>query len=218
MNDDDLAGAYYAEPLCAFVRGRLRATHDLVDAMTPTELFALARTEKLRIFRYKRKGPLARVQRVIGMLRGLSPESIVDIGTGRGTFLWPLLDALPSLRVTCVDASAIRVRDLLATRDGGFDRIDARRDDAQQLALPSDHACGTTILEVLEHVDDPARAAAEALRVARRFVIASVPSRPDENPEHVRLFTRETLGALFGSARRVTIEEVPGHYVALAMK
>ena len=69
------------------------------------------------------------------------------------------------------------------------------------------------------HMPDPARAVREAVRVARRFVIASVPSKPDNNPEHIHLFDRKSLATLFeaAGARRISIDDVPGHYVALGL-
>ena len=60
--------------------------------------------------------------------------------------------------------------------------------------------------------------AREALRLARRFLIISVPSAKDDNPEHIHLFDAPTLEALLygAGARRVTVRQVPGHYLALA--
>ncbi len=74
------------------------------------------------------------------------------------------------------------------------------------------------MLEVLEHVPDTAAALRSALRVARRFAIVSVPSRPDDNPEHIHLFSAARLTSLLceHGAARVTIEQVPGHLIAVA--
>lgn len=74
------------------------------------------------------------------------------------------------------------------------------------------------MLEVLEHIPDTAAALRSALRVARRFAILSVPSRPDDNPEHIHLFSAARLTALLREhgAARVTIEQVPGHVIAVA--
>ena len=57
-----------------------------------------------------------------------------------------------------------------------------------------------------------------AVRVAARFVIASAPSKPDDNPEHVQLFTGESLGGLLhkAGARSVKIEYVLNHIIAIA--
>ena len=77
-----------------------------------------------------------------------------------------------------------------------------------------------TLLEVLEHIPDTASALREVLRVARRFVILTVPSKPDENPEHVHLFSADRLQSMLTEhgARRVTFERVPGHLIAVVGK
>ncbi|HWU91471.1 MAG TPA: methyltransferase domain-containing protein, partial [Kofleriaceae bacterium] len=105
---------------------------------------------------------------------------------------------------------------------GGIGRLSAVRADITSLPF-AEASCGcVTALEVLEHLpgDGPERAARETLRVARTAVIATVPSHEDDNPEHVHLFDGARLTAMFraAGARRVTIEHVLNHIVAVALR
>jgi ubiquinone/menaquinone biosynthesis C-methylase UbiE len=106
----------------------------------------------------------------------------------------------------------------MAVARGGIERLTGLCADACALPLGDDAAEVVTMLEVLEHLEEPARAAAEALRVARRFVIASVPSHEDDNPEHIQLFDGANLTALLSAAgaTRVDLEHVRGHLLAVA--
>jgi 16S rRNA G527 N7-methylase RsmG len=72
----------------------------------------------LRLHKFEVNAVLPRVQRLLGILHGLAPENLLDIGSGRGTFLSPLLAAFPELRVTAVDSSERRSSDLAAVRRG----------------------------------------------------------------------------------------------------
>lgn len=75
----------------------------------------------MRLHKFKRTMKLSRVQRVLGILRGFQPSNLLDIGSGRGTFLWPLLDSFPWLPVMGVDILERRVEDILAVRRGGIE-------------------------------------------------------------------------------------------------
>jgi ubiquinone/menaquinone biosynthesis C-methylase UbiE len=209
----DFDRRYYLEFAAAFVRGRLPDA----PAGPPEEVFRLGRRAGLRLHQFKRTIELPRVRKVLGILRGLAPADLLDVGSGKGVFLWPLLDTLPDLPVTAVDQDPRRVADLQAVRTGGIERLTPLFQDATRLDLPDRSADVVTALEVLEHIPQPDRAAAEIVRVARRFVVVSVPSKEDDNPEHIHLFTRDSLQALFAAAGagRITFDAVLNHMIAV---
>ena len=214
----------------AYVRGRLGATSDYppglsltrpLDALDDAELDAVITAgveADLRLHRFKRTMELPRVRRVLGILYGMQPENLLDIGSGRGAFLWPLLDAFPALRITALDRLAYRVADMRAVREGGVTALTAEQGDATALPFADRAFDVVTALEVLEHIPDTNRALAEICRVARRFVVISVPSKADNNPEHIHLFDRTTLTTMLQrhGAERVTTEHVLNHLIAVA--
>ena len=216
LDVDAFSERHFADLAAAFCRGRLGLARSVSDADAVTA----GHTAGLRLHKFKRSAELPRVRRVLGALKSFAPASLLDIGSGRGVFLWPLLDALPELFVTALDVREDRVADLRAVATGGVERLSAV--EADVYALPFDDARFdlVTALEVLEHLDDPARAAREVLRVAVRGVIASVPSKEDDNPEHIHLFSTDTLRDLFldAGALRVDVEHVRGHAVAVVSK
>jgi ubiquinone/menaquinone biosynthesis C-methylase UbiE len=211
------AESHYLPLAAAYVRGALGEPGLGDDAAIARGLAA-----NLPLHRFKRSAQLPRVRAVLGVLRGLRPDRLVDLGSGRGAFVWPLLDGLPDLPITATDLLERRAVVFGCVARGGIERLSAVRADMTALPFADGSAACVTALEVLEHLpgDGPERAAAEALRVARAAVIATVPSKEDDNPEHVHLFDGPRLDAMFraAGARRVTIEHVLNHLVAVALR
>ncbi|MBV9849711.1 MAG: methyltransferase domain-containing protein [Armatimonadetes bacterium] len=212
---------YYLTLAAAFVRGRLGLTGSPLETLSPADMADLLRAGQaagLRLHKFKRTMGLPRVRRVLGLLHGLRPTRLLDIGCGRGTFLWPLLEAFPTLPVTAADTDERRVADAGAIRRGGLTSLTAARTDATRLAFGDNAFDVVTLLETLEHIPDAPRALAEAVRVARRFVVLSVPSHADDNPQHLHLFPRARIADLFAQARaeRVSLEGVLNHLIAVA--
>jgi len=211
------AETHYLRMAAAYSRGARPALSGLTDE----EACARASDMGERLYRFKRNAALPRVRAVLGVLRGLCPTTLLDVGSGRGTFLWPLLDEAPAfgmgqVAVTSLEGDPERHRQLAcAASEGDFTALHG---DARAMPFANGAFEVVTVLEVLEHMHDSELAAAECLRVASRFVIASCPSKPDDNPEHVRLFDGNKLEAMFLAlgARKARSTFVPGHVVVVA--
>src|SRR5262245_33915006 len=124
--------SHYLALAAAFARGRLDRL-----ALDDDEAIDAGLAAGLPLHRFKRSATLPRVRRVIGALRGLGAGSLLDVGSGRGAFLWPLVDALPELTIVAIDQLPHRVADIDAVRRGGVPRVVAARMDAGSLALPA---------------------------------------------------------------------------------
>jgi ubiquinone/menaquinone biosynthesis C-methylase UbiE len=219
----DLSEKYFLLIAAAFVRGRSGAAAcSEVDELSNTELTSLVQQgldSGLKIHKFKKTMGLARVSKILGVLRGLQPESLLDVGSGRGAFLWPLLDQFRYLPVTCVDLRADRVADIEAVRTGGISNVRALRMDAENLDLQDEAFDVVTMLEVLEHMPNPERAIGEALRVSRRAVLLSVPSHEDDNPEHIHVLGRKELEKMIAaSGFKVSFDQVLNHLLAVISK
>jgi ubiquinone/menaquinone biosynthesis C-methylase UbiE len=204
---------YYVNLAAAFVRGKLGA----MPQLSADEIIQAGLTAGLRLHKFKRNAELPRVRKVLGVLRGLAPENLLDVGSGRGTFLWPLLDGFADLPVTAIDFSERRAADIEAVRRGGIERLTAVRGDATAQPFAGKSFAVVTLLEVMEHMLAPEKAAAEALRVASRFVVVSVPSKEDDNPEHLHLLDQARLETMFLSAgaKNIKFDFVLNHLLAV---
>jgi 2-polyprenyl-3-methyl-5-hydroxy-6-metoxy-1,4-benzoquinol methylase len=157
---------------------------------------------------------------VLGMLQSIQPTELLDVGSGRGVFLWPLLCTFPELPVTALDLLDYRVADLLAVRAGGVTVLNALHGDITTAEIVPGAYDTVTMLEVLEHIPDTRAALCSAARAARRFLILSVPSKPDDNPEHIHLFDEATLRVLLAEVgmERISAEYVRSHILLVARR
>jgi ubiquinone/menaquinone biosynthesis C-methylase UbiE len=212
----------YFEPLLlAFVRGH---SGDPTLATTEAAL-ETARSLDLHVDKFKRKRTLERVLKVIELVRPFAPATILEVGCGRGTAMWPMMEAFPDTKFTGVDNYPGRGRDLQIMQSQGIAQIDEGLClSAAKLSGLSDRTYDVTLcLEVLEHLEtekEVESAAKELLRVSKKAVVVSVPSVPDHNPDHKRLFTEGILKNLFlrAGGKSVTITSVPKHFVALILR
>lgn len=221
---DDVAERYFLRLAAAFVLGK-RGTELVVDRCDNlseeqcVEVVKQALDSGLRLHRFKKTMGLARVSRVLGTLKAFAPSSLLDIGSGRGAFLWPLLYEFPWMKITAVDLRSDRIDDIKAVAKGGFGNLEASVMDARSLDFPDASFDVVTMLEVLEHMPSPELALQEAIRVASRAVIISVPSHEDDNPEHIHLLDHRDLETMIKpTGCRVSFDYVLNHCLATVTK
>ena len=217
----EFTSRYDARMMAAYVKGMLKDSGDPLLRVPLDELgedgcerlLGMAKDAGLKVHYFKRLDTLPRVKMVMGVLRGIQPESLLDVGSGRGVFLFPFLREFPWVPVTSLDLLEGRVQTLAAIHDGGVDNLTAIRASICDWDAPDRSIDVVTMLEVLEHIPDVAAAVRNAVRLARRYVVVTVPSKPDDNPEHIHLLTAPVLTELFGGAGCDCLQfgGVPGH-------
>ena len=218
---------YYLRPAAAFARGYFAKgkgglPHDLWDrslddlsADECSQLVATMKTDGTNLRSFKRAMRLPRVTAAVGILRGLNPSNLLDVGSGRGVSLWPIMEAFPDIKVTALDHNLRNIADLDDVHRGGLKFLRPSLKDCTKLSFEDRAFDVTTMLEVLEHIPDANAALREAVRVTSRFLLLSVPSKPDDNPEHIHLFKEADLRGMLGEAG-VKVQYVPNHMLILA--
>ena len=140
-------------------------------------------------------------ERIGAVLAELGPASLLDAGCGEGEM--PRRGVLPAgVRTVLLDRNRDSAAQVIASVDA--------------LPFASESFDVVTCFEVLEHVEDPARAVRELARVARRAVVVSVPFEPwfrignvlrgkhlsgfGNHPEHVQHWNLRSFGKFLGAA------------------
>lgn len=201
----------YIERLAEAYRRGYAAKYDAAD-----------NAPEMKLHYFKSKDDLPRVQAVLGFLQGIvgagKCSSLLDVGSGRGVFLFPLLRDFPDLEVTSLDILPHRVELMDCLCRGGMANLHPQLADICDCDLPDKSVDVVTMLEVLEHIPDTAAAVRNAVRLARNYVIVSVPSKPDDNPEHIHLFSNDDLKTHFLNAgcSKVKFMSVTNHRIMTA--
>ena len=101
---------------------------------------------------------------------------------------------------------------------GGYD-FEAEKADLCSYS-PSKTFDVVTLLEVLEHIPDVKTAIRNAVKLSNKYIVVTVPSKADDNPEHVHLLTREKLTEYFGDCgvKSLSFDGVQGHLFMIARK
>lgn len=166
------------------------------------------------------KVELPRVRQVLGFLHGIEFGTLLDVGSGRGVFLLPFMEEFPQGQVTSLDLLDKRVTFLNELSAGGYTQLTAYNKNICDQPFPDNSFDVVTLLEVLEHIPEVGKAVAAAVKMARNYVVVSVPSKEDDNPEHIHLLTKDILTKLFEDTgcTKLHFSGVNGHLIMMAIK
>jgi SAM-dependent methyltransferase len=104
------------------------------------------------------------------------PESVLDVGCGEGVLTTEWAERLEDGRIVGID-----LEDPKLTREWearSRPNLEFRAEEATSLSFTDDEFDMATAIEVLEHVPDPETTVSEMARVARRWLLVSVPREP----------------------------------------
>lgn len=183
------------------------------------EIIEIGEGVGIKLYYFKKSDrQLPRVNKVIGFLKGIYFESLLDVGSGRGVFLIPFLEEFPHIQTKSVDILDKRIDLLSDLKNGGIDNLSVEKANICLQPYPDNSADVVTLLEVLEHIPDVENAIKSAVRMAKKYVVVTVPSKEDNNPEHIHLLTKEKLTAYFKSCgvKKLSFDGVPGHLFMIA--
>jgi 2-polyprenyl-3-methyl-5-hydroxy-6-metoxy-1,4-benzoquinol methylase len=105
-----------------------------------------------------------------------APESLLDVGCGEGVLTLEWAERLGDGRVVGIDLADPKLRAEWARRSRP--NLEFRAEEATRLSFGDDEFDMVAAIEVLEHVPEPEATVAEIARVARRFLLVSVPREP----------------------------------------
>ncbi|MCP4221233.1 MAG: class I SAM-dependent methyltransferase, partial [bacterium] len=140
-----------------------------------------------------------------------------------GYLLWYLQEEIPGIHLFSCEMNPRKAQRLRRTADGAGCAIDAVCADGMELPFKDNSFDAVSMLEVLEHTTNPRLTVSEACRVSRKWIVASVPDKADDNPDHLHLFHKDQLKQMFADSG-VEVKDkdfetgVPNHFCWLSSK
>ena len=105
-----------------------------------------------------------------------APSSVLDVGCGEGVLTVEWAERLGDGRIVGIDLDDPKLRAEWEKRTRP--NLEFRVEEATSLSFTDDEFDMATAIEVLEHVPQPEATVAEMARVARRWLLVSVPREP----------------------------------------
>jgi SAM-dependent methyltransferase len=108
--------------------------------------------------------------------RKAGPESVLDVGCGEGILTTEWAERLGSRRIVGIDLEDPKLAQEWAAHHRP--NLEFRAEEATSLSFADQEFDMATAIEVLEHVPEPEATLSEMARVARRWLLVSVPREP----------------------------------------
>lgn len=175
--------------------------------------------------KHENKNPIQRAliahfhRRLADVVHALAPEDILDVGCGEGYTLSALREAGIACPCSGIDLSTQAITEARRRVPG----VTFAVEDAFELAREGRSYDLVMITEVLEHVPEPERMLPVLERIARRYVVLSVPWEPffrglnlmrgkhvlalGNDPEHVNHWGRDEFLRFVGN--RLVVRHAP---------
>ena len=147
------------------------------------------------------------------------PSSILDVGCGEGVLTHKWAERLGQGRIVGIDLDDAKLHAEWQGRSRP--NLDFRVEEATSLSFADDEFDMASAIEVLEHVPEPEATVAEMARVAKRWLLVSVPREPlwrglnmargaywrsaGNTPGHLNHWSKRSFTELLG--RYGTVEE-----------
>jgi SAM-dependent methyltransferase len=109
------------------------------------------------------------------LVRKVAPQTLLEVGCGEGYMLDVLAEADLGTELLGIDISTTAIDD---ARQRLGDRVDLEVQDARKLAADGRKFDLVMMLEVLEHIEDPAQMLPILDQLTHRYLLLSVPWEP----------------------------------------
>jgi 2-polyprenyl-3-methyl-5-hydroxy-6-metoxy-1,4-benzoquinol methylase len=118
------------------------------------------------------------------------------LGFGRGKFLYPFLEEFGNYNITALEQNEKAIEEA-STLQKSYNKMVLVNDNFFNNNYLDKTFHTITALEIMEHIEDTELFIDECVRLAYEWLILSVPSKEDDNPQHIHFFTEDKVNKLF---------------------
>lgn len=172
-----------------------------LDVEIKNSIISDAKKENISLRRFK-KTILDRVTKCTGIINGFYPTTLLDVGSGRGNFLhYYLYNNISNPQISISETSEWQNKSFYHSfyHTDFKNNVEVLGVDLNTVKSFNKTYDVVSILEVLEHIENWEEALLSCLSYANKAVVISVPSKEDNNPEHLRVINEQMIEDVIGN-------------------